>query len=116
MDCCVATRKSIRGEQYNRAMFDHSAHTALYTTAQVRALDACAIAQHGVTGFALMQRAAWAAFDHLRRRWKQATRITVLCGPGNNGGDGYLLATLARDAGLAVEVLALGEPHGDAEH
>lgn len=89
---------------------------ALYTVAQVRELDRRAIDGHGVSGFELMQRAAAAAFASLQRHWPQARSIAVYCGPGNNGGDGYLLARLARQAGFTVQVLALGEPApgGDA--
>jgi len=87
----------------------------LYTVAQVRALDRRAIEVLGVPGFELMRRAAWAALSSLRRHWPQAQRIAVHCGPGNNGGDGFLLATLAREAGLHVDVLALGDAStGDA--
>jgi NAD(P)H-hydrate epimerase len=89
---------------------------ALYTVAQVRALDRHAIEDLGVPGYELMRRAAAAAFAGLRRCWPQAQRIAVYCGPGNNGGDGFLLALLAREAGLVVEVFALAEARegGDA--
>lgn len=87
----------------------------LYTVAQVRELDRRAIGELGVPGFELMRRAAWAAFSSLRRHWPQARRIAVHCGPGNNGGDGFLLAALAREAGLRADVLALGDASaGDA--
>ncbi|MGL4318854.1 MAG: NAD(P)H-hydrate dehydratase [Pseudomonas sp.] len=79
----------------------------LYTAAQVRELDARLIAA-GTPGFALMQHAAHAAWRALRRRWPQAGEITVLAGAGNNAGDGYLVAELARKAGWAVRVLAVG--------
>lgn len=86
----------------------------LYTVEQVRALDRRAIDVLGIPGFELMRRAAAAAFACLRRHWPDATRVGVYCGPGNNGGDGYLLASLAREAGLSVVVFALpGELHGD---
>ncbi|HKR76725.1 MAG TPA: NAD(P)H-hydrate dehydratase [Rhodanobacter sp.] len=84
----------------------------LYTVAQVRALDRRAIEVLSVPGFELMRRAAWAALSSLRRHWPQARRIAVHCGPGNNGGDGFLLAALAREAGLHVDVLALGDASG----
>lgn len=88
--------------------------TALFTTAQVRALDQAAIGD-GIAGIELMERAARAALDALRRRWPQARRVRVLCGPGNNGGDGFLLAALARAAGLQADVIALpAQPSGDA--
>src|SRR5512135_584689 len=80
--------------------------TALYTVAQVRAFDRAAIDRHGIAGYELMQRAATAAFAHLRLRWPQARRIVVLCGGGNNGGDGYVLARLAGAAGFEVSVIA----------
>ncbi|GAP67424.1 hypothetical protein MBSD_n2748 [Mizugakiibacter sediminis] len=88
--------------------------SALYTAAQARALDRDA-ARFGVGSHDLMQRAGWAAFAALRRRWPEAVRIGVLCGPGNNGGDGFVLARLALEAGMAVRVLAPASPaRGDA--
>lgn len=81
---------------------------ALYTAAQVRALDQAAIASH-CPGGELMQRAGQAAYDLLRRRWPSAQRLTVLCGQGNNGGDGYVVARLARGDGLEARVLQLGD-------
>ena len=89
---------------------------ALYSAAQVRALDAQLIAA-GTSGFELMQRAARATWRAIVRRWPEATELTVLAGHGNNAGDGYLVAALARRAGWSVRVLAVGEPRrllGDA--
>lgn len=83
---------------------------ALYTAAQMRRVDAAAGATLGLNGAALMQRAAEAAFDALCRRWPSALRITVCCGSGKNGGDGYLLARIARQAGRDVSVIALTPP------
>ncbi|MCK7595436.1 NAD(P)H-hydrate dehydratase [Pseudomarimonas salicorniae] len=80
--------------------------TPLYSSAAVRRLDAAAIAA-GTPGLELMRRAGRVAFDALRQRWPQARRLLVLCGAGNNGGDGYVVASLARQAGLEVSVLAL---------
>src|SRR5581483_523068 len=88
--------------------------TLLYTAAQVRALDRAAI-EHGTPGYTLMQRAAEAAWRTLRRRWPLARRIVVLCGPGNNGGDGYLVAKLARAAGLGVTAIALAPPAAESD-
>lgn len=90
--------------------------SALYSATQVRDIDARLIAA-GTPGFELMQRAAQACWRALRRRWPQATALDVLAGSGNNAGDGYLLATLAHQAGWAVRVLAVGDPQrlaGDA--
>lgn len=88
---------------------------ALYTVDQVRALDRRAIEVLGIPGFELMRRAAAAALACLRRRWPQARRLAIWCGPGNNGGDGYLLGALAREAGMVVELVAVsGKATGDA--
>ncbi len=89
----------------------------LYTAQQVRELDRCAIETHGIPGLTLMERAGEAAFRCICRRWPEAKRITVLCGTGNNGGDGYVVARLAKAAGLTVELLQLGDSaklQGDA--
>jgi NAD(P)H-hydrate epimerase len=91
--------------------------TAIYSAAQVRALDAFEIEKRRVPGFTLMTRAAEGALKLLRARWPQARRIAVVCGAGNNGGDGYVLARLAQAAGLEALVLAVTPPDrltGDA--
>jgi NAD(P)H-hydrate epimerase len=93
--------------------------TALYSVAQVRAFDAHAIRVLGIPGYTLMQRAAAAALRLLRGRWPGAQRIAVVCGAGNNGGDGYVLARLLRDGGSAVSLQALvpvAGLKGDALH
>ena len=71
---------------------------ALYSAAQVRGLDASLIAG-GTPGFELMQRAARATWRALVRQWPSANELSVLAGHGNNAGDGYLVAVLARFAG-----------------
>ena len=90
---------------------------SIYSTAQVRALDAYAIAQLGIPGYTLMKRAGEAALRFLRTRWPTCHRIVIVCGGGNNGGDGYVLARFAQAAGLRVVVLAAAPPaalKGDA--
>ncbi|NZA25236.1 NAD(P)H-hydrate dehydratase [Luteimonas sp. SJ-92] len=79
----------------------------LYDGAALRALEAAATAHLGGDAFALMRRAGEAAWRELLRHWPQARRIVVVCGPGNNGGDGYVLANHARQAGLEVRVVRL---------
>ena len=91
--------------------------TAIYSAGQVRALDRYEIEQRKVPGYTLMTRAAEAALKLLRARWPQARRVAVVCGGGNNGGDGYVLARLAQAAGLEALVLAVTPPDrltGDA--
>lgn len=91
--------------------------TALCTAAQTRELDRRAIVEHGIPGIALMKRAGASAFQELCRRWPEARAITVFCGSGNNGGDGYIVAALARERGLSSRVIQLTDPgqlKGDA--
>jgi len=91
--------------------------TAIYSAAQVRALDAYEIEKRRVPGYTLMTRAAEGALKLLRARWPQARRVAVVCGAGNNGGDGYVLARLAQATGLETLVLAAVPPDklaGDA--
>src|SRR5579863_10133234 len=100
--------------QYNERM---ALPIALYATAQIRALDTHAIEQLHIAGYTLMKRAGEAALRYLRTRWPMAHRIVIVCGGGNNGGDGYVLARFAQAAGLTVTVLAATPPErlkGDA--
>ena len=84
----------------------------LYSAAYTRELDRLAAAEYGVAAGTLMERAGAAAFDILRWNWPRARRIAVLCGSGNNGGDGYVVARLAKLAGLDPVVTALGASEG----
>lgn len=77
---------------------------ALYKAGQVRELDRRIIEGGSVGAYELMCRAGQAAFDLMRERWSWAWRVAVFCGRGNNGGDGYVLARLAREAGLQVRL------------
>ena len=86
----------------------------LYRAEQVRELDRRTIEGHGIAGYTLMCRAGQAAFSALKIRWPmsktRSQRLTVVCGAGNNGGDGYVLARLAHTQGLSVKVLSLKDP------
>ena len=72
--------------------------TVLVTSAQMRAIERAAIESQAVTGAELMERAGAgvvaAVFEHWRDLDAGARRALVLCGPGNNGGDGYVIARL----------------------
>lgn len=81
----------------------------LFDRNAARALDRRATALLGGDGYVLMQRAGQAAWQSLLQQWPSAQRISVVCGPGNNGGDGYVLARLAHRSGRKVSVLHLAE-------
>ena len=79
--------------------------TALYTSKQTRLLDQLAIQQCKVTGRELMQLAGERAFYWIQQRFPEAATVVVVCGRGNNGGDGYVVAELMRQAELKVCVV-----------
>ena len=85
----------------------------ILTAAQMRALESAAITGGAATGGALMARAGQAVVDALRTAWPRyatgAWRALVLCGPGNNGGDGFVVARLLAEAGWRVDLRFLGE-------
>ena len=86
----------------------------ILTAAGMRAVEARAIAEGGVTGSSLMERAGTAFVAAVVARWPDLGvgehRAVVLCGPGNNGGDGFVVARLLAARGWGVEVLLCGDP------
>ena len=82
----------------------------LYTAEQVRCLDACAIHEHGIPADELMKRAGKAVFDAATSRFPSAASWAVVCGAGNNAGDGYVIAGLALETGKSVRLYALTPP------
>jgi NAD(P)H-hydrate epimerase len=89
----------------------------LLTCEQMAQADAWAMA-HGVAGPTLMAHAGEAVVDAIRARWSPRP-VVVLCGPGNNGGDGYVVARGLSDVGWPVRVASLSPIsglRGDAAH
>lgn len=87
--------------------------TELLTAAQMRAIEEAAIASGEVTGLELMERAGQGVVEAIFEEWPElgetAHRAVVLCGPGNNGGDGFVAARLLKERGWAVEVFLYGD-------
>jgi NAD(P)H-hydrate epimerase len=86
---------------------------ALYDSNALRVLEMRAAAACTGGAFELMRRAGQAAWQYLLEHWPQAQRIVVACGPGNNGGDGYILAALAQGSGRDVRVVRLDAPRSE---
>lgn len=89
----------------------------IYSVASVREIDRCAIEDEGIPGYSLMTKAGQAAVRSARACYPDAKRWQVVCGAGNNGGDGFVVARLAARDGIVVSVLAVVDPEklsGDA--
>ncbi|QIK38208.1 NAD(P)H-hydrate dehydratase [Caldichromatium japonicum] len=83
---------------------------ALYRAEQVQRFDHLASGYFGIPERELMERAGASAYRFLRQRWPDARHLCVLTGIGNNGGDGYVLARLARGEGCTVDLIQVGDP------
>lgn len=80
----------------------------LYSAEQVREMDRLAIEEYNIAGFTLMSRAATAALNAIKENWPGQRRLLIVCGAGNNGGDGYLLACQANADGFEVRLVQAG--------
>lgn len=94
--------------------------TAVLTAEQLRAIDEATVEQEGISSLELMERAAAACAAEMKRWFKddvlsESIQLVILCGRGNNGGDGYVLARLFTDQGFPVKVIdfAIGEASSD---
>ncbi|UCI17473.1 NAD(P)H-hydrate dehydratase [Mesorhizobium sp. B2-1-8] len=85
----------------------------LLTSAEMGEADRLTIAAGPTDGIGLMRRAGQAVAAEVLRRYPAAAHVHVLCGPGNNGGDGYVVARIL--AGSATTVWASGPPRPDSD-
>jgi ADP-dependent NAD(P)H-hydrate dehydratase / NAD(P)H-hydrate epimerase len=89
----------------------------ILTAAEMRAADAATTAEHGIPSMSLMENAGAAVARFVLQELPDVERIVVLCGKGNNGGDGFVTARILAEAGCDVAVLLLGraaDVKGDA--
>jgi len=90
----------------------------LYSVSQVKKLEQLACKRQGINSFQLMKNAGAAALKLTKKAWPKVRKILILCGSGNNGGDGYIIAGLAKKEGLEVRILHLcrsNDLKGDAK-
>ena len=80
----------------------------LYNADQVRELDRIAIDELRIPGLVLMKRAGEACVRELTGRWPAAGQVSVLCGNGNNAGDGFIIAGLLADRNIRATVVLVG--------
>ncbi|WP_371169722.1 NAD(P)H-hydrate dehydratase [Aliiroseovarius sp. 2305UL8-7] len=87
--------------------------TELLKAAQMKAIEQAAIDSGEVTGLELMERAGRGVVEAIFEEWpelsKTSHKAVVLCGPGNNGGDGFVVARLLKESGWEVEVFLYGD-------
>src|SRR5579872_2930593 len=79
------------------------------TAEHSKQIDRRATEEFGVPAKVLMERAGLAVFDAIRELLPQGGRITVFCGKGNNGGDGFVVARVALDHHFSVDCLVAAE-------
>jgi ADP-dependent NAD(P)H-hydrate dehydratase / NAD(P)H-hydrate epimerase len=85
---------------------------------EMREVDRVTVEKYGVASLDLMRHAGSAVARFIEKEFPQARRVAVLCGRGNNGGDGFVAARALKEAGREVKVLLLGSPDalkGDAK-
>jgi NAD(P)H-hydrate epimerase len=80
------------------------------SAAEMQACDRATTERYGIASTDLMRAASAAVAAFARDQFPRARRVTVLCGRGNNGGDGMMAARLLADAGMEITTLLLGEP------
>ena len=81
----------------------------LFSTEQVRAIDARLISEGFASGFDLMERAGQQAFEVIESMIKGHAYVVILCGTGNNGGDGWIIGREAIRAGFSPQVFLIGD-------
>jgi NAD(P)H-hydrate epimerase len=89
----------------------------IVTAVEMREIDRVTTEKFGVPSLTLMENAGTAVAEHVLRFWQSGMRMLVICGKGNNGGDGLVVARLLHEKNKPVQVVLLADPaelKGDA--
>ncbi len=97
--------------QVSRSLTHHT-----YKVNQLQGYEADAAQLIGINLWQLMQRAGAAVFQQIKEKFPDARKLIIICGKGNNGGDGYIIAALAHQAGLSVTVVVKGARESIADN
>ena len=84
----------------------------IVTAAEMRAIDRATSERFGVPSLTLMENAGAAVAERVQLSWQAGEKIVVVCGKGNNGGDGFVAARLLHEKGKPVQVVLLADPAG----
>jgi hydroxyethylthiazole kinase-like uncharacterized protein yjeF len=87
----------------------------LYDSESVYRMDGAAIETDGLSGISLMQRAGERVWREITDRWPELANVTIFAGSGNNGGDAFVVAILAKQQGVAVQFIVRGDLTGQSE-
>lgn len=90
-----------------------AAGALIFDRAGIRELDRRALSEYGIPGVVLMENAGRGMVEVLRKAFSLDQRpvpVVIVCGRGNNGGDGYVAARHLSNAGIDLSILAVGEP------
>ncbi|MCR4694362.1 MAG: NAD(P)H-hydrate dehydratase [Pseudobutyrivibrio sp.] len=82
---------------------------AILSSAEMKACDKNTIEKHGLSSGLLMERAACTAADYIREKYPEADKLSILCGPGNNGGDGVALGRILFLRGYDINIQVIGD-------
>jgi len=108
-----------RQDERDRAQPGATFATLVFDRAGVRAVDQAAITEFGIPGLVLMENAARGlaevALQMLDTSAHPAGNVLIICGSGNNGGDGYALARHLHNHGVSVTLIALGDPRPESD-
>ncbi len=100
--------KKCAGETVSKQNAEFESQMPVLTREQVRRVDQIAIEEFGIPGILLMENAGRGCFEQLIKRGCSGP-VVICCGPGNNGGDGFVIARHLDNRGIEVKVVLAGE-------